>query len=291
MPVDHEKARRLASAIAARHSTRKYDGTPIDPSVMDKLARATLEIEPIDGVRARLEFVEGAAEAGGLFWGIAGAYGKITGCPAAMVFIADSSKPGYLEAVGYCGEQVILEATSLGVSTCWVSGFFKRDAARQVVALGDGLGDNEEVIAVSPLGYPAAGIGRIHDASMKMFLPWQGRRKPLSAIVRGSTLLTREGGGAGMPVWLHSALEAARLAPSAVNRQPWVFELRDDGAVALFATAGPGSGRIGLRDSKRLDCGIAMLHFRVAALASGVDGAWTLGPGEEQPIAVFRSAK
>ncbi|NPV69916.1 MAG: hypothetical protein HPY55_04590 [Firmicutes bacterium] len=284
--MEREKARRLASVIATRHSTRKYGGPPIDPAVMDRLAQVALEVEPVDGVHARVELVQGAAAAGGLFRGIAGAYGKVTGCPAAMVLVADTSRPGHLEAVGYYGEQVILEATSLGVSTCWVSGFFKRDVARQAVALGD----NEEVIAVSPLGYPAPGIGRIHDASMKMIQPLQGGRKPLSAIVRGSTLRIHEGGREGIPVWLHSALEAARLAPSARNRQPWVFESRDDGTVALFAAVGADFRPIGLRDHKRLDCGIAMLHFEVAALASGVEGAWTLGLGEEQPVAVFRSA-
>ncbi|MCK5434646.1 MAG: hypothetical protein KAI42_05135, partial [Dehalococcoidales bacterium] len=62
-----------------------------------------------------------------------------------------------------------------------------------------------------------------------------------------------------------------RLAPSAVNRQPWGFNVEDDGITVFVRTSGPE-----FNISKRLDCGIAMLHIEVAALSSNVKGDWKL---------------
>jgi hypothetical protein len=73
------------------------------------------------------------------------------------------------------------------------------------------------------------------------------------------------------PEWARASLEAARLAPSAVNRQPWGFNVEDDGITVFVRTSGPE-----FNISKRLDCGIAMLHIEVAALSSGVKGNWKL---------------
>ena len=70
--------------------------------------------------------------------------------------------------------------------------------------------------------------------------------------------------------WQHEALEAARLAPSAVNRQPWRFSF-DDRSI----TIDPDSGRDSYKISRRLDCGIAMLHLELGARNEGVHGRWS----------------
>jgi hypothetical protein len=90
------------------------------------------------------------------------------------------------------------------------------------------------------------------------------RRKPLEEM---STGLARE----EWPQWIESALEAARIAPSAINRQPWRFHVESDSI-----TVSVDSTRVNLGISKRLDCGIAMMHIEVAALESGVEGRWEL---------------
>jgi hypothetical protein len=73
------------------------------------------------------------------------------------------------------------------------------------------------------------------------------------------------------PSWIKISLEAARLAPSAVNRQPWRFEVGKDSVTVYVKNATPD-----FNVSKRLDCGIAMLHIEVAALNSGIKGKWEL---------------
>ena len=64
--------------------------------------------------------------------------------------------------------------------------------------------------------------------------------------------------------------EAARLAPSAVNRQPWRFNVETN---SITVSVNTPRREYGL--SKRLCCGIAMLHIEVAALSCGASGSWT----------------
>ena len=71
-------------------------------------------------------------------------------------------------------------------------------------------------------------------------------------------------------------MELARIAPSATNRQPWRFAREDDGSVRLFFE---GSDTPVI--SKRLDCGIAMLHFELGAREMGASGSWRLLSGRD----------
>ena len=91
-------------------------------------------------------------------------------------------------------------------------------------------------------------------------------RLPLYKLVRG---LPRE----KWPEWVSVCLEAARLAPSATNRQPWGFDVQENSVTVFVRTGGPE-----FSVSKRLDCGIAMLHLEVAAANCGCKGEWEFLP-------------
>jgi len=82
---------------------------------------------------------------------------------------------------------------------------------------------------------------------------------------------------------MKKAVEAARLAPSAVNRQPWRFAIQGD-SIVVGADSDKDAGRI----SKRLDCGIAMLRLELGALAAGVRGRWEFLPHPQ--VARFKPA-
>jgi len=60
-----------------------------------------------------------------------------------------------------------------------------------------------------------------------------------------------------------------RLAPSAVNGQPWRFQVNSNSI-----TVSVNSLRREYEFSRLLDCGIAMLYVKVAALNGGIDGNW-----------------
>jgi len=71
------------------------------------------------------------------------------------------------------------------------------------------------------------------------------------------------------------ALEAVRLAPSASNRQPWrILREREGGPFHLFLERTPGYGMLSGSDLQRLDMGIAMAHFDLAAAEAGLAGGW-----------------
>jgi len=193
-----------------------------------------------------------------VFKGAIGSYGKIKDAPAFVAFIGKMESPHVQEEVGYTGEGIILEATALQLDTCWVAGFFKPELAASLA----GAGENERVLAVTPVGY-AKEFESLEEKLMTGFGVTH-RRKPLSNLATG--LKAPEWSD-----WMRVALEAARLAPSAVNRQPWRFLVQKDSITISVDSLG-----LDFSVSKRLDCGIAMLHIEVAALNFGVQGKWEL---------------
>ena len=88
------------------------------------------------------------------------------------------------------------------------------------------------------------------------------KRKKLSGLVTGLD-------ASAWPQWIKVSLEAARLAPSAVNRQPWRFHIEPD---SITVSVNVMKREYGI--SKRLCCGIAMLHIEIAALNCGIKGNW-----------------
>jgi nitroreductase len=240
-------------AIEKRRSRRHFDpNLPIAPEALAALDKVCNQFTPFPHAQSRL--VTESAES--VFKGIIGSLGKVKGASAFIAFIGNMDDPFVHEEVGYTGEGIVLEATALGLNTCWVGGFFRPEIAASLVKVSN----KERVLAVTPVGYAResesweeklmTGFGRSHN------------RLPLSRLVKG---LPRE----KWPDWVNVSLEAARLAPSAVNRQPWSFDVQDDGVTVFIRTKRREFGV-----SKRLDCGIAMLHLEVAAVDSGCKGEW-----------------
>ena len=240
-------------AITERRSRRHFElNRPIEPETLVALDTLCEQFRPFPHARSRLV----TESRKGVFKGIVGSYGKIKDTPAFIAFIGDMNSPFIQEEVGYTGQGIILETTALGLNTCWVAGFFRPEIVASLIEVSS----EERILAVTPVGYARkfetleekimTGFGRTHN------------RLPLSKLVSG---LVRE----KWPEWVSASLEAGRLAPSAMNRQPWGFKVEDDGIKVFVRT-----GRPEFNVSKRLDCGIAMLHVEVAALHFGCKGEW-----------------
>jgi nitroreductase len=255
-------------AISKRRSVRQYAPKPVEPADLEAMRRVCAEFRPFPSARAVLV----ADPSDDIFRGIPGGYGKVNGAPALVAFVGNMKSADVQEALGYTGEGIILEATALGLATCWVGGFFspKRAAAIAEVA------PNERVLAVTPIGYPREGSSLQERAMSRFGRNWQ--RRPLSDLVTGLAESER-------PAWMKAALEAARLAPSAMNRQPWRFKVDKEGiVVSADSVVNPT-----MVVSKRLDCGIAMLHIEIGSLSSGVKGSWELL--ESPQVARFKVAR
>jgi nitroreductase len=238
--------------IEKRRSRRRFDLEPLKADVLSHMASVCADFRPYHNARS----VVVTESPDKVFKGAIGPYGKIKGAPAFIAFIGDMDSPNVWEQVGYTGEGIILEAEALNLATCWVAGFFRP----KVVASLTEIGKRERVLTVTPIGY-AAKRHSLEESVMTGF-GLTHRRRPLSGLVSG--LQESE-----WPRWVKLALEAARLAPSAVNRQPWRFKVEPNSITVSVNTVHREYGL-----SKRLCCGIAMLHIEVAALTCGIRGSW-----------------
>jgi len=240
-------------ATFIRRSRRKFDSRALPAGTAAAIEQVCGNFRPFAAARSVL--VTNSPD--DVFRGAIGSYGKVKGAPAFVAFIGNNEDPYVNEKLGYTGEGAILEATALGLATCWVAGFFRSEEAASLA----GAGQAERVFAVSPVGFSPrdftfeekmmTGFGRAH------------RRRPILELVSGLDEKS-------WPAGLKTALECARSAPSAINRQPWRFHI-EESAVTVSVDS-PISLEFGI--SKRLDCGIAMLHFEIAMAAQGVKGEW-----------------
>jgi nitroreductase len=242
---------RWYKAVFQRRSRRLYNYLHIERETFEKLISVCNNFRPFDSARAII-----TENTKGIFKGIIGAYGKIRGSPSFIAFIGDMRDRNVQEKAGYTGEGIILEATSLGLGTCWVGKSFDPEIATSFIELKE----YEKVIAVASVGYAS-----LEESFEEKILTGFGKahhRKPLGKMMSGIKESELSG-------WIREALVSARLAPSAVNRQPWRFFVEENSITVSVDNLNDSYGI-----SKRLDCGIAMLHIEVAALYSGVSGKW-----------------
>jgi nitroreductase len=208
-----------------------------------------------------------------------GTYGTIRN-PRAFIVGITGPGPKNLEDLGYVMEMAVLEATDLGLGTCWLGGFFRKSRFAEKA----GVAAEETVPAVISLGY-GADEGR--SGGLFGRIAQRTSRLPAERLFFSGTfdrpLTVPEAGR------LAAALEAVRWAPSASNKQPWRL-VRANGRWHFYLQRTPGYGHglgrfiFPVADLQRIDLGIAMAHFEAAAREAGVSGAWALAdPGLALP--------
>ena len=159
------------------------------------------------------------------------------------------------EAFGYSFERIVLFAESIGVGTTWIAGTMDRSAFEKAVSLGTG----EVMPCVSPLGYPADKMS-LRESMMRKGVRADNRSPFSDLFFDGSFDRPLPAERAGQ--W-QIALEAVRLAPSAVNKQPWRAVVCGDRVHFYEARS---KVRVNVDwDIQKIDLGIALCHFALAA--------------------------
>jgi nitroreductase len=206
--------------------------------------------------------INGVEAASAVLTFLVGSYGLLLNVPHLLAAVLPNQKQEAHVDLGFVVEQIVLEATLLGLGTCWITGTYNADAAADAITLAAG----ETVGAVCALGRPArTRMGRLHTNLVHRVAG--GRRKALSEIVFAGRWGAAWRIDEAEPA-LVAILEHARIAPSAANRQPWRFIARPDSIVLALAR------------SKPIDAGIVMAHYALAAAALNVGGAWELCWGD-----------
>jgi len=246
-----ERGPEWLAAVASRHSRRAYDMRPLDSATLDAIEAVCTDFRPHPDARVVLV----RSPTVDVYTGLVGGYGKVKGSQHLLAFIGDERAEFVDQHLGFTGEAVVLEASARGVDTCWIAGFFRPSLAAQLVDLSPG----ERIYAVSPLGHGTPALG-FAEKGMRA-LAGAHRRRSVGQIAPSVS--------AGWPQWAVAAVETARLAPSAMNRQPWRFRI-DAGALVVAQDSTVETPKV----TKRLDCGIAMLHAELGVRATGTAGAW-----------------
>lgn len=225
---------RLLENVNRRRSVRAYRLEP-DVSQLSALHYAAARV-CLPGVRIEIADTDPS-----LLFRRLPVVGGISGTGKYAALIADLSIPRAMLHAGVSGEAFVLEATALGVGSCWVASFRKKECFVP-------LKEQERVLAAIPLGISnEVSAGR--------------RRKKLSEICVGDP--------AAWPLWAYHAAECVRQAPSALNLQPW--RLSYAGRTLLLMKGG--------RSGTDLDMGIALLHMSLGAGEKEHEIQW--GEGKE----------
>ena len=238
--------------IEKRRSRRQFEPRLLGSKILAHINSICNDFRPFPSARAVL--ITDNPET--VFKGAMGPYGKVKGSPAFIAFVGHMRSLYVQEQIGYTGEGIILEAETMNLATCWVAGFFRRKITESLIEIDI----NERVLAITPIGYAAERLS-LEEKLMTGF-GLTHKRKKLTELATGLNELE-------WPKWIKVSLEAARLAPSAVNRQPWRFHIEPD---SITVSVNAMKREYGV--SKRLCCGIAMLHIEIAALNCGIKGNW-----------------
>lgn len=213
----------MLEAIRARHSVRSYTGQKIPGALVSRLAQEIDACNRESGLSIQLVTDEPRA-----FDGLMAHYGKFTGVQNYIALIGPKSERLEGEA-GYYGERLALLAQTLGLNTCWVAMTFSKGAAKKHCSIADG----EKLVCLLALGYGAA-QGVPHAS------------KPMEALCKVD---------GAMPDWFKAGMEAAMLAPTAVNQQKFLITM-SEGRVEAKSLGGLYAG---------IDLGIVRFHFEAAS--------------------------
>ncbi|MCH5193535.1 MAG: nitroreductase [Oscillospiraceae bacterium] len=206
--------------IRARHSVRKYTTKKIEQEKRTALTELAARCNEESGLDFQLIFDEPKCF-GTLFAKVC----RFRDCENYIAIVAKSNDPDADEKSGYYGEKLVLKAQELGLNTCWVAATRGKTTAK--------IGDGERLVIVIALGYGAdQGVPR--------------KSKDISAV----SDVTED-----LPDWYVRGIEAALLAPTAVNQQKFFFSLKD-GVVTASAPKGPNT---------MIDLGIVKYHFEAVS--------------------------
>lgn len=202
----------MLDLMKERHSVRQYSDKKIDGDVKTKLDTYVASINEESGLSMQIFYNEPNC-----FNSMLAHYGKFSNVKN---YIAIVGKKEEQEKSGYYGEKVVLKCQELGLNTCWV-------------ALTHGKVNvqtkpQQKLLILIALGY-GTNTGVAHKS------------KPIKELCKEDAY----------PEWFMKGMEAVSLAPTAMNQQKFLFEMKN-GQVYAKALRGFYS---------KIDLGIVKYHF------------------------------
>ena len=221
----------IEEAIKQRHSVRKYTHKPLSKEIVEILEEKIDECN--EKGRLHIQLVTQETKA---FTGIM-SYGKFHGVENYLV-MAGQKDDDLDERIGYYGEQLVLLAQALGLNTCWAGLSYRKVNEAYKIEKG------EKLTCMIALGY-----GESQGVSHKI--------KTMEQVSNATN---------NSPSWFRKGVEAALLAPTAINQQKFSFLLQSQESPGVRGRAKvlakKGFSMVGYT---KMDLGIAKLHFEIGA--------------------------
>ncbi len=213
----------IKQAIKERHSVRQFASDHITGDFRIALENEIYECNKESGLHIQL--ITSDPEC---FDTLLGHYGKFSGVNNYIALVGSKKLPDLDELAGYYGERIVLKAQMLGLRTCWVAGTYGKGKCKAQLDAG------EKIVCVIAIGY-----GLTNGVTHKS--------KDLSKLCSVSEK--------DMPSWFKEGIEAALLAPTALNQQKFMIDIDGDDAV-IKAGFGPMT---------KIDLGIVRYNFEAAS--------------------------
>ena len=213
----------IKEAIKERHSVRQYSSDHIMGDVRTSLETLIQECNKESGLHIQLITQDPEC-----FDTLLGHYGSFSGVDNYIAIVGSKKMSDLEELGGYYGEKIVLEAQIMGLNTCCVAGTYGKGKCKAHVDAG------EKIVCVIAIGY---GLNK-------------GNAHKSKDLLKLCSVPEKD-----MPAWFREGIEAALLAPTAMNQQK--FTIGIDGEEAVI--------KAGFGPFTKLDLGIVRYNFEVAS--------------------------
>ena len=205
----------ILELMKSRHSVRQYKDQAIEASKRADLNACIEAINKESNLSIQIFYDEPEC-----FDSFMAHYGKFVNVKNYIAIVGNKNEQ---EKAGYYGEKIVLKCQEMGLNTCWVAMTHGKSKAE--------IQKEQKLLCILSLGY-----GETQGVAHKS--------KPISEL----------GHADKETAWFKTAMEAVSLAPTAMNQQKFLFELKN-GIVTAKSLGGFYS---------KIDLGIAKYHFEAA---------------------------
>lgn len=202
----------ILEIMRKRHSVRQYKDQAIEPPKREEINSLIKAVNAESKMSIQVFYDEPEC-----FDSFMAHYGKFENVKNYIAIVGNKNEQ---EKAGYYGEKIVLKCQELGLNTCWVAMTHGKSKAE--------IKKGQKLLIIISLGY-----GETQGVPHKS--------KSISEPARADEITE----------WFETGMEAVKLAPTAVNQQKFLFELKN-GVVTAKSLGGFYS---------KIDLGIVKYHF------------------------------
>ncbi len=208
-------------ALKERHSVRNYEDKKIEQEKIDKLNAMIAECNKEGDLNMQL-----CENAGNTFNRLLNKAMGLGSAPSVIACIGKESDD-LDERIGFFGQKIVLYAQMLGLNTCWAGTYNAKEVPAKAA-------EGERLVITIAIGYGVNG-GK------------ERKSKTIDQVAAGK---------ADRPEWFIKGVEAALMAPTAINQQKFEIKLNDDDTVPFTDKGGILS---------KVDLGLVKYNFEAGA--------------------------